>query len=663
LKEFLLACIIGIPLYGWPQTFPAKGQYPSTAYPVCGADTIRQPALPLGYTTSIPVSGCDDYPDKNPFYYDFTCYVSGSLGFVITPNDPLDDYDWMLFDITGFLPSIIYTDSTLIVNGNRSASPGPTGAKIGGVKNGKCGAGITDKLSSFTNLLNVIAGHRYILLVSHSSDVQSGYVLTFNGTAVLNDPKAPGILSVVPSCDKKILTVGITKFIRCSSLAADGSDFAIISSSGSIVQATGLNCSPQFDFDYLELLMSDPLPPGNYSLVIRNGSDGNTLFDDCGVQAVPGNKFDFTVSSVLPGLDSIVLPSCVPATLNLLFSSPIKCSSVAPDGSDFKISGSSPVDIIQAEDDCSGNLTNQIKLTLKSPITVDGTYQVSLVKGTDGNTISNECDSMAVPGSAISFEITGAVSAAFDYHIDYGCIYDTINLNYIPANGVNRWSWITDFQWTSASPDTSILENISGSKNIQHIVSNGYCSDTVTEIISLNNLLTAAFEAPNEVCPKNLITFNNRSSGNIISYLWDFGDGTTSSEENPTGHLFPDTRESSTYRVRLIIQNDIGCRDTASAQIIKLQSCFISVPNAFTPNGDGKNDWLYPLNTYNVSNFEFRVYNRIGQLVFETRDRSKKWDGTLNGRLQESGVYVWMLNYTDESGKNSFLKGTTVLIR
>jgi gliding motility-associated-like protein len=186
-------------------------------------------------------------------------------------------------------------------------------------------------------------------------------------------------------------------------------------------------------------------------------------------------------------------------------------------------------------------------------------------------------------------------------------------------------------------------ENIFGLKNIQHIVSNGFCSDTVSEIINLDNLLTAAFKAPDKVCPKGIIAFNNISVGNIISYYWDFGDGTSSTEQVPSDHTFPETRQGITYRVKLIVQDNLGCQDTALSEITKLQSCYITVPNAFTPNGDGKNDWLYPLNTFQVSNFEFQVFNRFGQLVFESRDPSKKWDGTINGHPQESGTYIWML--------------------
>jgi gliding motility-associated-like protein len=126
----------------------------------------------------------------------------------------------------------------------------------------------------------------------------------------------------------------------------------------------------------------------------------------------------------------------------------------------------------------------------------------------------------------------------------------------------------------------------------------------------------------------------------------------------------PNTWAGITYTVSLIIQNNLGCYDTLSKQITKLQSCYIAVPNAFTPNGDGKDDYLYPLNAFSATNLEFRIFNRYGQLVFETRDWTNKWDGTINGKQQPAGTYVWTLRYTDAaSGKNFFMKGTSVLIR
>lgn len=115
---------------------------------------------------------------------------------------------------------------------------------------------------------------------------------------------------------------------------------------------------------------------------------------------------------------------------------------------------------------------------------------------------------------------------------------------------------------------------------------------------------------------------------------------------------------------RLIVQNNLGCFDTAIQKIIIPNSCYIAVPNAFTPNRDGLNDYLYPLNAYKATDLLFRVYNRNGQLVFETRDWTKKWDGTFKGQGADLGTYVWTLQYTHiETGKRVEQKGTTILLR
>ena len=95
-----------------------------------------------------------------------------------------------------------------------------------------------------------------------------------------------------------------------------------------------------------------------------------------------------------------------------------------------------------------------------------------------------------------------------------------------------------------------------------------------------------------------------------------------------------------------------------------LNNCYIAVPSAFTPNGDGKNDYLYPLNAVKANQLEFKVYNRVGQLVFFTKDWTKKWDGTINGLQQHTGVYAWFLSFThQDTGEKVFMKGTTLLMR
>jgi gliding motility-associated-like protein len=248
--------------------------------------------------------------------------------------------------------------------------------------------------------------------------------------------------------------------------------------------------------------------------------------------------------------------------------------------------------------------------------------------------------------------------------VDFGCLSDTIAISYVPKDGVNQWEWYYDSGASSTLVSPHIIEHIFAPTTVQHIVSNGFCTDTVSTAINLNNALKASFQGPEFVCPKAEASFTNTSVGNIISTLWDFGDGTSSNQTSPQGHVFPNTQTEHTYNVSLVVENNFLCFDTLTLPVTRLQSCYITVPNAFTPNGDGRNDYLYPLNAYKATNLEFMVFNRYGQLVFETQDWTHKWDGTFNGVPQEVGTYVWTLRYTDgESGRQFFLKGTSVLIR
>jgi gliding motility-associated-like protein len=91
---------------------------------------------------------------------------------------------------------------------------------------------------------------------------------------------------------------------------------------------------------------------------------------------------------------------------------------------------------------------------------------------------------------------------------------------------------------------------------------------------------------------------------------------------------------------------------------------YIFVPTAFTPNNDGKNDVFRPIAVGMSKINYFSVYNRWGQLLFTTKTNAKDgWDGRIDGRLQNTGVFVWMVSAVDYLGKSFFLKGTVTLIR
>jgi gliding motility-associated-like protein len=483
-------------------------------------------------------------------------------------------------------------------------------------------------------------------------------------TTILSDPNLPHLKSVVVECTSKVLIVVLSKNIKCFSLSADGSEFTISPLVGSILTTSANSCVFSTNIDTVWITLSDVLPPGDYSLTIKNGTDDNTLVDEFSKQIPDGESIAFTVLPPVPTpLDSLSPVACAPDNIQLVFSDQISCSSIAADGSDFNVTGVPVAGISKVEGECINGFTRIIHITLNSPILSAGNYQIRLAKGSDGNTLVNECGTETPAGATISFNTKDAVSALFSFDIAYGCKYDTIALHYLP-NGADEWRWYIDSAFAGSSLTPSLIENVFGPRNVQHIVSNGVCSDTVTEVINLDNVLKAGFQAPAEVCPKDLISFNNVSIGKIVSWNWDFGDGSFSALETPVAHQFPETWVGKTYHVSLVVQNDLGCYDTLTTPISKMQSCYITVPSGFTPNGDGKNDYLYPLNAFQATDLEFRVYNRKGMLVFETRDWTRKWDGTIHGNPQATGSYVWTLSYTDSSSaKKFFLSGSSVLIR
>jgi gliding motility-associated-like protein len=655
------------------QACTTLGQTPYTAFPVCGTSTFSQATVPICQNSTMVVPGCTGgagnvtYGDKNPFWYQFTCYQAGTLGLLITPNNSGDDYDWQLFDITGVTNlNSVYTDPSLFVIGNWAGTFGLTGASAAGTTVVECASDPVANVPSFSKMPVLQLGHTYLLMVSHFSDSQSGYQLSFGGgTGSITDPTLPDLKSASSSCDATKITVKLNKKVKCSTLAADGSDFTIAPAAATVISATGLGCTAGFDLDSVTLLLSNPLPAGNYTLIIKNGTDANTLRDNCDHLIPAGNTIPLVISPIQPTpMDSLTTVSCAPGQLQLVFKKNIRCSSIAADGSDFIVTGPGAVTVSSASGVCSNGLSSSIVVKLASPIVTGGVYQLTLKRGTDGNTIIDECGQETPAGSSLPFITKDTVSAAFNYTVLLGCKTDTVQFAHNGAHGVNNWFWRFDVSGGSTQQNPQIIFQAFGQKQISLIVSNGFCSDTVVQTLALNNELKAIFTSNPELCPEDSASFINNSLGAITNYSWNFGNGNTSALKDPTPQHYPKTGGEKSYPVQLIVQNNGPCYDTAIHVIKVLRTCYIAVPNAFTPNGDKNNDYLYPLNAYKADNLEFNVYNRLGQLVFHTTDWTQKWDGTIGGKLQSSGTYVWTLRYTHhDTGKKFSLKGTSVLIR
>ena len=655
------------------QSCGTLGQNPGTAFPVCGTATFSQSTVPICGGTKVACPCHDiDYTDKNPFWYKFTCFTSGTFGFAITPNTASEDYDWQLFDVTGHSINEVYSNPSLFVACNWSSNPGPTGTWVGGNTGNSL---INCQGPSYPNLSQmpvIIQGHNYVLLVSHFSDSQSGYSLSFDGgTASITDTIVPHLSKARAICNGTSMTVKLNKKMKCSSVEADGGDFVFSSPVSTIIHETGINCNNGFDTDSLLLTLNNPVPPGNYKIYIKNGNtDGNTLLDNCDRQITVGDSIDVVVYPLIPTpMDSIAPVSCAPDMIELVFRDQIQCSSIQPTGSDFiltSLSGGTPVTITGAAGVCSNTgLTSVIQIQLSAPIKLAGRYSIQLQTGTDGNTIINECGVETPAGAIVFFNTGDTVSAAFNYQVKLACKADTIHFSHPGYNHVNSWFWSFDNNITSTSEDTTLIYNDFGPKQAILFVSNGFCSaaDTISNII-LGNTLRASFEPTMIVCPNEPAKFVDHSIGILKSWFWDFGNGTFSNSPTPSLQYYPNTHTNIQIPTQLIVTDSLGCRDTAIVIIETVANCYIAVPSAFSPNNDGVNDYLYPYNAYKAKDLHFTVYNRFGQKLFETTNWLNKWDGTYKGSPQDIGTYVWVLDYTDyDTSKFVHLQGYTVLIR
>ena len=108
--------------------------------------------------------------------------------------------------------------------------------------------------------------------------------------------------------------------------------------------------------------------------------------------------------------------------------------------------------------------------------------------------------------------------------------------------------------------------------------------------------------------------------------------------------------------------NECTGKDTINVELKQCMEGFFA-PSAFSPNKDGKNDIFRPFLFGNVASYKLTIYNRWGQVVFQTNDQYKGWDGKFNGTLEDSNVFVWMCTYRLERQESTTEKGKIVLIR
>jgi gliding motility-associated-like protein len=161
---------------------------------------------------------------------------------------------------------------------------------------------------------------------------------------------------------------------------------------------------------------------------------------------------------------------------------------------------------------------------------------------------------------------------------------------------------------------------------------------------------------------KNIIkpefVFTDLSTENVALWNWDFGDGTNSDVQNPV-HWYD---EVGTYPIELIVETQYGCLDTIGYEV-KVEPVFtFYVPSSFTPDENGINDEFFGVGE-GYTFYSMFIYDRWGELIFESNDDQYHWDGTYKGEKVQQGTYVYQFYLLDWQGHDHQYKGIVTLHR
>jgi gliding motility-associated-like protein len=330
---------------------------------------------------------------------------------------------------------------------------------------------------------------------------------------------------------------------------------------------------------------------------------------------------------------------------------------------------------------CTG--TDQVIVTVDPIPTVNAGNDLTICQGTPAvltasgastyswdNSVNNGIGFNPPVGTTTTYTVTGTSSAGctdtdqVNVTVEANPIVNfspdaTIGCSPLTVTFTNNSTGSNTCTWTMS--DGSVL---SGCGTVTNTFEQAGCYD-ITLTVSTANNCTSSFTANDLICVEanpiaafspsiNIVTeydgqidFTNESIG-ATNYIWNFGDGTAPSTDENTSHDYSGQNETS-WTVSLIALTPLGCADTAYTTIVFQEELIFYVPNTFTPDDDDYNPVFQPIFTagYDPYDYALYIFNRWGELIFESHDAAVGWDGSYGTNreieLVQDGTYTWKI--------------------
>ncbi len=688
-QDCLGAIAVCEPYYNQENSYEGTGNYPNE--------------IPQG--SGCP-GNCMNDGEINDVWYRVTVQSSGLMGFVITPNEYTDDYDWVVYNLTDANCNDIYLNTDeLQVSCNWSASDGSTGPN--GESNLDCqGSGGTP----FNDLIPVNAGETYVINVSNWTSTQSGYTLDFSmSTAQIYDTVAPQI-SVVNSdqiaCGDTTLSFSFSEFVLCNTVTK--SNFKLEGPDGEyeIIKINGEACEEggKVEKGYTAIVYPSFTKTGNYVFSILPASN---ITDACDNIAIPHDN-EFYLEIYRPEIDTsnvIITESTCKGN-----NGSITGLNVTGSGTVICIWTNESNDTVGYDVDLYDIPEGQYLLTVSDTTLCTSTAGPYKVNNTGGATLEDlfkEDATCELSNGSIIINVSGGAGEV-EYSIDNGlnwesgniftglspgsynvlvrdtmdCVTEYFNnpviiLNQGEAVEINPSSNSpvcsgdtlilesgvsnANYEWTgpegfTSDQETALLENAtlaaSGTYRLIIITEPYNCTDTATlEVEVLKNvpINVTINSTKNMIYPGEEVMFIAECSYSYDAvYEWIIN-GEVVQKVNDSTYTTSDIKSTSEIKCR--VYSEIKCAEpnpsTSNILTVEVLEVKFYLPNSFLPGSTHGND-KFRVYTNSVINpaFTLYIYDRWGKQLFKSDNTEEGWDGTYNGKPMPAGVYVWILTYT-----------------
>lgn len=504
-------------------------------------------------------------------------------------------------------------------------------------------------------------GTRYAYYSNFSQDLPPNIVSNQpNGRFCLGDS---ALLTINPSDS---LTWTLPNGLQQVTDRIEIPSFSIADTGWYRINKTGV-CGPQIDSIYLALIAPGQVNAalaGNDSICA--GDSVLLLLTQSGalqqVELVTGNGVVLPVQS-----DSIPLFDAGSYYVRWLDScgvqdsiAAIQITVVAPQTPDIQLSGISICD------------DDSIRLLIRNFVST-GYYQLVHPNGAISNLTDSALFLLASGGYSIVHIIGNCSSAVVTFSVDGGvanfggimvlpdsvlCEGEPVTL-FIPQQG-SSYQWYLNGASLPAATDSILISTQRGLFEVEVRVQNA-CVDTTLRlsVLIVDHEIEAAFSLNPRKGARPLAVNSTNVSTGANRYVWLIGDSIIGSQVDLSMLL----EVPGFYNIKLIAMDSLtGCVDSMDLTIQVLDTLLIFIPNAFTPNGDGVNDRFLVIGE-GFTDGLLSIFNRWGQLVFETTNWEQGWDGTMNGQPVESGFYVYMFRYMPSVGEGGIRSGMLKLLK